>query len=381
MKIVIAPDKFKGSLTSMEIIRIIKESAHKFFKNVEVVEVPVADGGDGTVEALVYATGGEIKKATAHDPLGRPLECIYGYAQGTAVVGMSECSGLALLSDAERDPMETSSDGTGELIGKALGDGYKKILVGIGGSATNDGGTGAMQALGLKFYRTDGREIKRMCGKELINIASIDDTGLDPRLKGAEISVMCDVTNPLTGSEGATYTYGPQKGADEKKLKALEAGMLSYEKLVNEYAGQKISSVPGTGAAGGIGYALMCFAGAKLISGIDAVLELVRFNKLIEGAGLIITGEGRVDSQSAQGKVVHGVAKYAKAAGVPVVVIAGSIGEGAKDVFSLGVDAMLAIPEAPVSLEYCIEHAAELVKNSADRAFSLIKIGQVLPHS
>ncbi len=381
MKIVIAPDKFKGSLTSMEIIRIIKESALQHFKDAEVVEVPVADGGDGTVEALVYATGGEIKKTTATDPLGRQVECFYGDAKGTAVIGMAQCSGLALLSNSERNPLETSSKGTGELIKKALDDGFAKILVGIGGSATNDGGTGAMRSLGIKFLRADGSEIERISGKELINIARIDDSALDPRLKDADINVMCDVTNPLTGPEGATYTYGPQKGADEKKLETLEAGMLHYEKLINEYAGRKISSIPGTGAAGGIGYALMCFAGAKLTSGIDAVLELVRFDKLIEGADLVITGEGRIDSQSAQGKVVHGVAKYAKAAGVPVIVIAGSVGDGAEAVFPLGVNAIVPIPEAPVTLEYCIENAAGLLRKASDRAFDLIEVGRDLTYS
>lgn len=375
MKIVIAPDSFKGSLSSIEVISCIRKSVKNHFDSAEVIEVPIADGGDGTVEAMVYAAHGQLLKADARDPLGRAISCIYGSIRSSAVIGMSECSGLALLKDKERNPLETSSHGTGDLIKKALDAGFSEIIIGIGGSATNDGGTGAMQALGVRFFRADGSEIARMCGKELSHIARIDDTLLDPRLKNVRISIMCDVTNPLTGKNGATYVYGPQKGADKAQLEQLENGMQHYAKLLNDYAAKDISSIPGTGAAGGIGAALHCFAGAKLCRGIDTVLELVQFDRLIQGADLIITGEGRVDYQSAFGKVIGGVAGYAKAAKVPVVVIAGSIGEGAEAVFPLGVNAMVALPDAPMSLQYCIQNAQELMTKAADRVFSLIKIG------
>lgn len=376
MKIVIAPDSFKGSLTSLEVISYVKQSAATHFEDIEIIEVPIADGGDGTVEALVYATNGSILNTQARDPLNRMKNCIYGSASGSAIIGLSECSGLASLTQTERNPLETSSHGTGDIIKEALDDGFSNIVVGIGGSATNDCGSGAMQVLGLKFLRADGSLIERMCGKELRNIASVDDSCLDTRLKDTNITIMCDVTNPLTGKNGATYIYGPQKGADEKMLEILESGMLNYEKLLNAYAKKNITEMPGTGAAGGIGCALHCYAGAKLCRGIDTVLNLVEFDKVIADADLVITGEGRIDYQSAFGKVVHGVAGYAKAANIPVVVIAGSIGDGAQAVFPLGVKAIIPLPNEPMSLESCISNAGPLIKSAADRAFSLIKIGQ-----
>ena len=378
MKIVIAPDSFKGSLSSKEVIACVRKAALAHYPNAQIIKVPIADGGDGTVEALTSATGGQLFEAKAHDPLGRRIRCVFGEAHGTAVVGMSEISGLALLKDTERDPLSASSYGTGELISKALDAGFTQILVGIGGSATNDGGTGAMQALGLRFLRSDGSEIKRMCGEELSSIARIDDSALDERLKAVRLTVMCDVNNPLTGTEGATYVYGPQKGATPDMCLKLEDGMLHYAKLLDAYAGRAVSLVPGAGAAGGMGAALHAFAGAALVRGIDAVLDTVRFDALLKGAHLVVTGEGRVDKQSAYGKVVHGVALRAKAAGVPVVVIAGGIGEGAEALYPLGVAAMLALPDAPMSLEQCLQNAPDLLEKAADRAFRLIRLGQGL---
>lgn len=375
MKIVIAPDSFKGSLTSMQVIKSVKQSALKFFPGADIIEIPIADGGDGTVEAICYASGGSIIKTQARDPLGHLIDCTYGDANGRAIIGMSEISGLALLRDEERDPLKTSSHGTGDLIKQALDAGFRNIYLGIGGSATNDGGTGALQALGLKFLRSDGSEIERMCGGELGNVASIEDSNLDPRLKDASITIMCDVTNPLTGPNGATYIYGPQKGANNETLVYLEEGMQIFERILNKYAGRNVSLVPGAGAAGGIGCGLMCFTGAQLTSGIDAVLELVKFDELIKGTDLIITGEGRVDHQSACGKVVHGIANYAKKADVPVVVIAGSIGNGAEAVYPLGVNTLVALPENPTTLEDCLNNAEKLISKAADRVFSLIKIG------
>ncbi len=376
MKIVIAPDSFKGSLSSMQFINITKRSALSSFPKAQICEVPIADGGDGTVAAIVYASGGTALSVKARDPHGRQINCIYADANGTAVIGLSECSGLALLSEDERNPLLTSTHGTGDLIKKALDEGFSDIYLGIGGSATNDAGTGALQALGLRFLRSDGTEIGRMCGGELGSVAEIDDSGLDKRLASASITIMCDVNNPLTGENGATYIYGPQKGADEEKLITLETGMKSFEKILNAYAGYDVSNIPGAGAAGGIGCGLVCFTKAKMISGIDAVLELVKFDQIIEGADLIITGEGRVDHQSACGKVIHGIANYAKKAGVPVVVIAGSIGSGAQALFPLGVSTLSALPESPCTLDECMQNAEELMARAADRVFSLIKIGK-----
>ena len=295
MKIVIAPDSFKGSLTSLEVIECVRQSALKNFDHVDIVDVPIADGGDGTVEALVHATNGRILKTQARDPLGRKVNCVYGDANGTAVVGMAEPSGLALLAPDERNPLEASSHGTGDVIRQALDDGFSEILVGIGGSATNDCGTGALQALGMRFYRDNGSEIERMCGKELVNVSRADAEALDARLKSAHITVMCDVTNPLTGDNGATYVYGPQKGGTPERLKILENGMIRFGCILNDYAKREITTMPGAGAAGGIGASLHVFTGAELCRGIDAVLGLVKFDELIKGADLVITGEGRVD--------------------------------------------------------------------------------------
>ncbi len=378
MNIIIAPDSFKGSLSALDAITCIRKSALKHDPDAVITEVPIADGGDGTVAALVHATGGHTVRIPARDPLGRSISCVYGQCDGTAVIGMSEASGLSLLNENERDPLFTSSHGTGDLIKKAMDDGYDDILVGIGGSASNDGGTGAMQALGLKFFRADGSEIARMCGGELINIARIDASQLDKRLKDKRMTVMCDVTNPLTGPLGATYVYGPQKGGTPEKLDKLEAGMRNYAVLVNNRAGFNAAALPGAGAAGGIGVALHVFAGAKLCRGIDAVLDLVRFDDMLKSADVVITGEGRVDSQSACGKVIHGIARRAKAEGIPVVVIAGSIGKGAEAVYPLGVNAIVTLPDAPMTLESCIQNAAELIERAADNVFSLIGIGMGL---
>jgi glycerate kinase len=374
MKIVVAPDSFKDSLKSIEVISCVKKSALKVFPGVEVIEVPIADGGDGTVEAMVYATHGREIRTEAADPLGRMIPCIYGEAGGAAVIGMSEISGLALLAKDERSAMRASSYGTGQLIRQALDAGFRDILVGIGGSASNDGGTGALQALGVRFFRKDGSEIQRMCGQELSHIAHMDDSGLDTRLKDITITIMCDVTNPMTGSKGATYVYGPQKGADPTELDALEAGMVHFASLLDSARHENIRNT-GHRRGGGIGAALTAFAGAKLKSGIDAVLDRVSFSTLLEGADLVVTGEGRVDFQSAFGKVVHGITRRANEAGVPVIVIAGSVGAGAQAVFGLGVRAIVPLPDKPMPLDDCIRDAARLVTEASERAFSLISLG------
>ena len=316
MKIIVAPDSFKGSLKSIEVIDCVKRSALKRFPGAEIVEVPIADGGDGTVEAMVHATRGRIIRAKAGDPLGREIECIYGEAAGAAVIGMSEISGLALLKEDERSAVLTSSHGTGDLIRQALDEGFRDILVGIGGSATNDGGTGALQALGVRFLRADGSEIDRMCGKELIDVARMDDTGLDARLKEARITIMCDVTNPMTGPDGATYVYGPQKGADSgyswTRWKRRHGPFCGACWMITR--GRKISEAPGSGRGGRPGRgAGTAFAGAKASKAASTPCwNAWAFMRMLEGADLVVTGEGRVDDQSASGKVVHGVTRAAQ---------------------------------------------------------------------
>lgn len=375
MKIVIAPDSFKGSLSSEAIISIVTQSALARFADAEISGVPIADGGDGTVAALVRASGGRTITTTARDPLGRHIQCVYGITDTTAIIGMSECSGLALLSAEEHNPLETSSHGVGDVILAALDAGIRDILLGIGGSATNDGGTGCLQALGVRFFRADGDEIPRMCGDELAQAARIDASGIDKRLASTSITIMCDVTNPLTGDHGATYTYGPQKGGTKKMLDDLEAGMSHFAALLDAHAGRAVSDMPGAGAAGGIGAALHGFTGAALVRGIDAVLSFVQFDQLIADADIIITGEGRIDEQSAYGKVIHGVTQYARDAHVPVIALTGGVGPGADAVYDLGVHTIAALPNAPMTLEDCIQNADALLKDTADRVFALIDVG------
>jgi len=379
MKIIIAPDAFKGSMSSMTIIKIIREVAEKVINPIEIVEVPIADGGEGTIDAMIDDNHGRIKKHQVTNPLGEVIEAHYGVVGDTAIIEMALCSGLTLLENNHRSPLNTTSYGTGEMIKLALDDGFRKIIVGIGGSATNDGGTGAMKALGVKYFNKHDKEIDYMCGNELINIKRINLDGLDQRIKACEISVMCDVTNPLTGPSGATYVYGGQKGGNQKDLSFLEKGMIHYEKLINELDKHKrampISMTPGAGAAGGMGAALLGYLGAELVSGIDAILEVAEFDKKVKDADFIITGEGRVDGQSTSGKVIQGIAQYGLKYNVPVIVIAGGVGKGYEAVYELGVRAIVTLPNKPMDLQYCMDNTKLLLKEASDSVFQLIRIG------
>jgi glycerate kinase len=379
MKIVIAPDSFKGSMSSMAIIKTIREVAENCIDSVQITEVPIADGGEGTIEAIIHANNGRIEKRYVTNPLGETIEAVYGIVEDTAIIEMAVCSGVTLIKSGHRSPLNTTSYGTGEMIKHVLDDGFRKIIIGIGGSATNDGGMGAMQALGVRYFTKDHEEIDYMCGKELIHISRIDLSELDPRISDCDISVMCDVTNPLTGPLGATYVYGGQKGGNQEDLAFLESGMLHYEKLINTLgkssSSMPISKTPGAGAAGGMGAALMVYLSAKLVSGIEAILEVAEFGKKIEDADMIITGEGRVDGQSASGKVVHGVTEYANKYNIPVIVIAGGVGNGYEAVYDIGVKAIMTLPNQPMDLEYCMDNTKQLLEEAAYNVFRLIKVG------
>ena len=291
MKIVIVPDSFKGSMPSLEVARVIAEAAKEVFPKANIVQIPIADGGEGTVDALCYALQAEKRYVSVMGPLGQQIEAYYGDLGKTAVIEMAAASGLPLLKEDARNPMETTTFGTGEMIKTAMDAGFKKIIIGIGGSATNDGGAGAVQALGARFFSADGEITQPMSGGKLLDITSIDVSDLDPRLIETEITVMCDVTNPLTGPNGATFVYGPQKGADNMMLTQLESGMRTYESLLNQMFGGDKVDIPGAGAAGGLGAALHCFCGGNLVRGIDAILDLVDFDLEIEDADLIVTGK------------------------------------------------------------------------------------------
>lgn len=379
MKIVLAPDSFKGSFSSLEVIEHLEEVARRHFSPLEVVKVPIADGGEGTVDALVTAAKGEYRTVEVMGPLPEMrVKAKYGIIHGkTAVIEMAQASGLPLIPTGKRDPLNATTYGTGELIRKALDEGIRDFIIGIGGSATNDGGIGAAQALGVKFLDRFGKEVG-LGGKQLQHIEKIILDDMDPRIKESTITVICDVSNPLTGPHGATAVYGPQKGVTEKTFNILESGMKNYERLIKETTGMDMSKVPGSGAAGGLGAALVAFFGAVLKPGIDTILDYVRFEELIEGADLVITGEGRIDGQSLYGKVPVGIARRCKSKGVKVIAIVGGMGPGAQKVYDCGIASIMPIVNAPISLDEAIARSQELLKDAADRMFRFIKLGMEL---
>ncbi|MEX1376437.1 MAG: glycerate kinase [Eubacteriales bacterium] len=377
MKIVIAPDSFKGSLSSIEVIEAIKGEAEKEFFDIEVIGVPLADGGEGTIDAILFGASGIKGTFSVCDPLGNGIDAEYGIIGETAIVEMAQCSGLPLIPESQRNPMKTTSYGTGQMLKHILDLGKRDILIGIGGSATNDGGMGAMQALGARFYDSHNNLIISGCGENLSKVNRIDLEEFDKRIYECKISVMCDVVNPLTGTNGATYTYGRQKGATDEMLDTLEMGMLNFEKIINQLYKSKISQISGAGAAGGMGAALVVFCGAKLVSGIDAILKLKNFGETIKGADFIITGEGRVDEQSAYGKVIQGISVYATKQNIPVIVIAGGMIEGFEKVYEFGVKAIFSIANRPMSLVECMQSSKELIRNASRNIFALYHLKSI----
>ncbi len=318
-RVVIAPDSFKGTLSSVDVCRIVSEVLRKRYAEIEITEIPVADGGEGTVEAFLYALGGEKIYCTVKSPLGREIRAYYGIlTDGTAVIEMAQASGISI--EKENNALLASTFGTGELILHAVERGCRKILIGIGGSATTDGGVGCISALGGKFLNEEGEGIS-LCGKGLSDLHKIDLTGLDKRIHECEIIVLCDVKNPLYGEKGAAYVYAPQKGADEADVSILDEGLKRLATVAEKTLAADYSSCEGAGAAGGLGFGLVAFCGAKLMPGIECVLTAADFTAKAEKSDLIITGEGRMDSQSLMGKVPFGVAQ--KSAGKKVVAIVG----------------------------------------------------------
>lgn len=306
-RVVIAPDSFKGTLSSVDVCRIVSGELRKRYTEIEITEIPVADGGEGTVEAFLYALGGEKIYCTVKSPLGSDISSYYGIlTDGTAVIEMAQASGISI--EKENNALLASTFGTGEIILHALDRGCRKILIGIGGSATTDGGTGCISALGGKFLNGEGESIA-LCGKGLSDIHNIDLTGLDKRINECEITVLCDVKNPLYGKNGAAYVYAPQKGADENAVELLDEGLQNLATVTEKVLGEDYSSFEGAGAAGGLGFGLVAFCGARLMPGIECVLSAADFTEKAEKADLIITGEGKMDSQSLMGKVPFGVAQ------------------------------------------------------------------------
>jgi len=368
MKIILAPDSFKGSITAGEASAVMARALRRNFPRAEVLELPVSDGGEGLVEALVTATGGEIVNTRVTGPLGNQVDSCWGLLgdRETAVVEMAAASGLSLVPETKRNPMFTTTSGTGELIKEALEGGCRKIIVGIGGSATNDGGVGMARALGIKFLGSDGEEIQPH-GGELLHLERIDDAGKNPLLEDVEIQVACDVSNPLTGPCGAARVYAPQKGATEEMLPVLEEGLKRYAGVIRKDLGMEVENVPGAGAAGGMGAGLIAFLGAGLQPGIDIVLDAVCFREKLENCHLVITGEGKLDGQSIYGKAPVGVARVAAQYGVPVAAVAGQVPgnmEVVEKLYHEGITACFSLVNAPMNLEEALEQVKDLLETA-----------------
>ena len=382
MKIVIAPDSFKGSLTALQVAAAIEVGLRRVFPDVAIEKVPMADGGEGTVQSLVDATAGQILTTQVLDPLGNSIEAEYGVLGDgvTAVIEMAAASGLTLVPLDKRDPRVTTTYGTGELIRAALAHGCRKLIIGIGGSATNDGGAGMAQALGAKLLAASGKQIEPG-GGSLAKLNSIDLFKLDPRIAETETVVACDVNNPLTGKQGASHVYGPQKGATPEMIEVLDANLAHFDKIVQRDLSKSVGNVQGAGAAGGLGAGLMAFLNASLKSGIEIVTEATELSKRFVGADLVITGEGQINFQTVFGKTPVGVAKVAKTHNLPVIAIAGSITDDSNGVYDAGIDAMVDIVPEPMSLETAIENATTLIETAAERAGRMVATGMKIKHN
>lgn len=374
MRVVIIPDSFKGTLTSFKVIERVRFGLEENFQNIEIIELPIADGGEGTVNALVQALKGIEYSCLVKDALGRKIMARYGVCGYTAVIEMAEAAGICKILANERDIMEASTFGVGELILQALSHDVNEIIIGIGGSATNDGGVGMLQALGAVFYDENGHPLIGG-GKILGSIRSIDISAIDQRIIKTPITVMCDVTNPLTGPNGATAVYGPQKGGSENQLKTLEEGMINFYERILEQTGLDVNMIPGSGAAGGLGAALVAFLGATLKPGIELILDLVNFDALADEADLVITGEGRIDNQTVFGKVPVGVGKRCIGRRAKVIAIAGVEGDEAKRVYDFGIDVMVSTVTQNMNEELLQETAESRLDSAIDTVCRLLKIG------
>jgi len=374
MKLLFASDSFKGSLSSSKTVELLSKAAKDVFEDVEFSGVSVADGGEGTTDSVIDAMNGEKIYVEVHDPLMNKIKSYYGKFGNKAVIEMAAASGLPLVKQELRNPLNTTTLGTGEMIKDALDKGFTDISIAIGGSATNDGGIGCAKALGVKFLDKDGNEVEGF-GRDLDKIVTIDATNIDSRLKDTKITVMCDVTNPLCGENGATYTFGPQKGATKEILPILENGMINYRDLIKKEFNIDADKIQGAGAAGGLGIALKVFLNGEMKSGIDTVLDLIRFDERLEGVDLVVTGEGRTDWQSCFGKVMQGVGNRAKKKNIPAIGLCGSLGKDAEKIFDEGIISLMTTVDAPMSLDEAIERSEELYYKGAVRMFRLIKAG------
>lgn len=376
MRVLVAIDSFKGSLSSFELGNEIENGIKKIYSDAEVLKLPIADGGEGTVDALVEGTNGKFVILKVKNPLMREIEAKYGLmGDGTAVIEMAQASGLPLLSIEERNPLKATTFGTGEMIKDAISKGCREFILGIGGSATNDAGTGMLNALGYKFFDRDGIEIFG-CGENLSKIAKIDSSCALKELKECKFSVACDVDNPFYGPKGAAEIYSRQKGATEEMVKTLDKGLKDFSDIIKKDLGKDISEVKGAGAAGGLGGGLMAFLDADLLPGIDIVLDKVELNEKLKDIDFVITGEGKLDHQTAMGKAPVGVAKRAKEMSIPVIALAGGVTDEAEETHSKGIDTYFSIINYPIDLKEAMkkEIAQKFVRKNTEEIFRLIKV-------
>lgn len=371
MKIVIAPDSFKGSATALQAAQSIEAGVKKALPSAETVLVPIADGGEGTMEALVAATNGHLIEVQVTGPMRTPVQAAYGLLGGgtdTCVIEMASASGLVLVPESQRNPLHSTSYGTGELIRQALDDGFRRFIIGLGGSATNDGGVGMLQALGMRVYDRNGQLFEAGIGGSMLGeIAKWDADSLDPRIRESTFVIASDVQNPLVGPTGATHIFGPQKGATPEMVESLEQGMSHWAGRVADYTGIRLHDLAGAGAAGGMGGAFRAFFPCTVKRGIDIVITYTRLASHLQGADLLFTGEGKIDGQTASGKAPMGVAQEAKKQQVPVIALAGSVGEGLDFLHECGITSIHSITSGPMSLEESMERAAELLEKKAEQ--------------
>lgn len=368
LKVLIASDSFKGSASTYEVAEFIEKGIRRVDENADVTKLPLADGGEGTVEALIPALGGQYFEEIVTGPLEQKVKAKFGIInKDIAVIEMAEASGITLISREERNPFKTTTYGTGELIKAALGHGVKEILIGIGGSATNDAGVGMAQALGVSFKDSQGQEVG-FGAASLADIRKIDVSNLDPRIKNTKISILSDVTNPLYGENGASYVFGPQKGASPDDVLQLDAILKEFGDFVEKELDIQVVNLQGAGAAGGLGFGLIAFCNGKMYSGIERILDIIHLEEHVKDADFVITGEGMMDFQSVQGKAPLGVAKIAKKYDVPVIAIVGSEGLHVNRVYDHGIDLVIDIINKPMSLEEAISNVGELVVNAGEKA-------------
>ena len=405
MKVMIAPQSFKGGLQGIDVARAIKQGILSVYPQAETVEIPVADGGDGTLDALVRSTGGQLFTSRVTGPLEEPVFALWGvmgdgfshperepdlidshtlskpelHAQGQiAVIEMARASGLALVPPRRRNPRITTTYGTGELIGEALKKGYRRIIVGLGGSATNDGGVGMAQALGVRFLDSNGRELP-FGGAALSKLARVDTSNLRLGIMEAKITAATDVTNPLCGPSGASAVYGPQKGASPKVVEELDRALDHLSRVIKRNLGLDVRDIPRAGAAGGLGAGLMAFMSAEIESGIDLICRVLGLEERLAGVDLVITGEGRVDVSTTYDKAPVGVARLAKVKGIPVIAMAGSLGTGYEKVYQHGIDAIVPILDRPRTFEDSIYRTYDLLRSTTERTMRVLKLGGTIP--